>query len=107
MSDVIVIGGGLTGLSAAWELERLGVNYTLIEVKPRLGGSIHSECMAGFVIDHGPFVLEKYGDWPFLAELGLQDSLMALGRYRDGELVIFREGTQTLVEALVSRLTAT
>ncbi len=106
MSDVIVIGGGLSGLSAAWELQRLGIAYTLIEVKPRLGGSIQTEYTEGFIIDHGPFVLEKYGDWPFLAELGLPDSLMTMGRYRDGELVVFAEGTQTLVDALASRLTA-
>ncbi|MCC6616547.1 MAG: FAD-dependent oxidoreductase [Anaerolineae bacterium] len=106
MADVVVIGGGLSGLSAAWELERLGVTYTLIEVKPRLGGSIYTERVDSFVIDHGPFVLEKYGDWPFLAELGLQDALASIGRYRDGELVIFREGTQTLVDALASRLNA-
>ncbi|MBE0702497.1 MAG: FAD-dependent oxidoreductase [Afipia sp.] len=106
MSDVIVIGGGLSGLSAAWELERLGIAYTLIEVKPRLGGSIQTERVDGFVIDHGPFVLEKYGDWPFLPELGLQNNLTAIGRYRDGELVIFAAGTQTLVDALASRLTA-
>jgi len=106
MTDVVVIGGGLSGLSAAWELERLGVAYTLIEVKSRLGGSIDTERADGFVIDHGSFVLEKYGDWPFLAQLGLQDALTPIGRYRDGELVVFAEGTQTLIDALASRLTA-
>jgi protoporphyrinogen oxidase len=110
MADVIVIGGGLTGLSAAWELERLGVSYTLIEVKPRLGGSIITERREGFVLDGGPFVLEKYGDWPFLAELGLDDALINPSSdkrwvYRDGELVVFKNGTQTLTDALVKRIT--
>jgi protoporphyrinogen oxidase len=104
--NIVIVGGGLTGLAAAWELEQRGVDYTLIEVKRRLGGSIVTERREGFVLDGGAFVVEKYGDWPFLAELGLDDPLIPLGRYRMGELVAFKEGTQTLTDALASRLTA-
>jgi protoporphyrinogen oxidase len=104
---IVVIGGGLTGLAAAWELERLGADYTLIEVKPRLGGSISTHREAGFVLDGGAFILEKYGDWAFLNELGLSDALESVGRYRDGELALFRDGTQTLIDALAARLTHT
>jgi protoporphyrinogen oxidase len=105
MSDIIIIGGGLTGLSAAWELERLGVSYTLIEVKPRLGGCIFTESRDGYVLDGGPFVLEKYGEWPFLNELGLNDALLPLSKYRHGQLVVFKDGTQTLTDAIARRLT--
>ncbi len=52
------------------------------------------------------FLLEKYGAWDFLPELGLEDALVSYGRYRDGELVYFRDGTQTLIDALASRITA-
>lgn len=105
MTDIIIIGGGLTGLAAAYELERLGADYTLIEVRPRLGGSIITERGAGFVVDGGAFVLEQYDDWPFLAPLALSDALVPLGKYRDGRLVIFRDGTQMLTDALAARLT--
>lgn len=105
MSDIFIVGGGLTGLAAAWELERLGARYTLIEVKPRLGGSIYTERRDGFVLDGGAFALEKYGDWAFLDELGLDDALVTIGKYRDGELVIFRDGTQTLTDAIARKLT--
>jgi protoporphyrinogen oxidase len=104
--NIVIVGGGLTGLAAAWELEQRGVEYTLIEVKRRLGGSIITERRDGFVLDGGAFIVEKYGDWPFLAELGLDDALIPLGRYRTGELVAFKDGTQTLIDALASRLTA-
>jgi protoporphyrinogen oxidase len=100
-----VIGGGLSGLVAAWELERQGVNYTLIEVKRRLGGSIGTVREAGFTLDTGPFMFEKYGGWPFLDELGIADALDVVGKYRDGNLVMFRDGAQTLVDALVTRIT--
>ena len=105
MANVVIIGGGLTGLAAAWELERLRVPYTLIEVKNRLGGSIITERHEGFTLDGSAFLLEKYGAWDFLPELGLEDALVSYGRYRDGELVYFREGTQTLVDTIASRIT--
>ncbi len=108
MSEVIISGGGLTGISAAWELERLKIPYRLIEVKRRLGGSILTKREAGFVLDGSAFVLEKYSDWSFLAELGLSeaDALTPIGKYRDGQLVIFKDGTQTLIDALEQRLSA-
>lgn len=104
MSDIVIVGGGLTGLSAAWELERLGASYTLIEVKPRLGGSICTERREGFVLDGGAFTLEKYGDWSFLHELDLDDALLSIGQYREGKLVYFRDGTQVLTDAIAHRL---
>lgn len=106
MAQVVIIGGGLTGLAAAWELERQHVAYTLIEVKNRLGGSILTERRGAFVMDASAFLLEKYGAWDFLDELGLSDALVRYGRYRDGELVYFRDGTGALVDALASRLSA-
>jgi protoporphyrinogen oxidase len=103
--DTIIVGGGLTGLAAAWELERLHVPYTLIEVKNRLGGSILTERLGGFVLDAGEFILEKFDEWTFLAELGLSDALVSFGKYRAGELVYFRDGTQVLIDALAGRIT--
>lgn len=93
-------------MSAAWELERLGIPYRLIEVKKRLGGSIVTRREAGFTLDGSAFALEQYGEWAFLAELGLDDALVPIGKYRDGRLVVFRDGTQTLVDAIERRLTA-
>ncbi|MFN8378849.1 MAG: FAD-dependent oxidoreductase [Anaerolineae bacterium] len=105
MPHVLVLGGGLTGLSAALELQRLNLPYTLIEVKPRLGGAIASELHEGFVFDGGPFLLERYADWPWLAKLGLSDSVRHFAPYRDGEMVYFERGTQQLMDALVAQLT--
>lgn len=105
MPDVIVIGGGLSGLAAAWELERQAVPYTLIEVKGRLGGSIISERRDGFVMDGGPFVMAQSGEWSWLAELGLHDALYELGKLpTQSRMVAFKDGTQTLVDALARQL---
>lgn len=102
MADVMVIGGGLTGLAAAYELEKQSVDYTLIEVKKRLGGSIISEKRDGFVLDGGPFVLIRTQEWPFLTDLGLEDALYPIAEMPTGnELTAFKEGTQMLTDALI------
>jgi len=106
MTDVLIIGGGLSGLAAAWELERAGIVPTLIEVKSRLGGSIVTERRGGFIMDGAHMLIEKYGAWDFLSELGLDDALIRVGRYRDGRLVVFRDGTGMLIDALAARLKA-
>ncbi len=100
MRDVVIIGGGLTGLSAAWELEQRGIGYTLVEVKGRLGGSIRTVREADFVVDTGAFRFEPAIEGPYLAELGLADALVA-----DGDQMLFRDGTQTLTDALARRIT--
>ncbi len=106
MSQIVVIGAGLTGLAACWELERIGVDYTLIEVKPRLGGSIHTTRQNGFIFDDAAFAHEKYSEWAFLEALGLPEAetLRQIGVYRDGTLVAFRRGTDSLVEALSAQI---
>lgn len=102
MRDVVVIGGGLNGLAAAYELEQHHIPYTLIEVKNRLGGSIITTQQDGFTIDGGAFVLSSAGDWSFLNGLGLDDALVPL----DDERAIFKSGTQTLVDTFTAQLTA-
>ena len=67
-----IIGGGITGLAAAYELELAhkagaAVEYTLFESRNRLGGSLSSEIVDGAVLERGPdsFLAEK----PAAAEL--------------------------------------
>ena len=42
-SDVIIIGAGAAGLSAAKELGQLGLTYTVVEASHRIGGRVYSE----------------------------------------------------------------
>ncbi len=48
-SDVVIIGAGAAGLSAAKELQRLGLTYTLVEGSHRIGGRAYSEEIAAGV----------------------------------------------------------
>lgn len=104
-TDAIVIGGGLSGLSAAYELEKLGLSYTLIEVKDRLGGSIYTEQHApGFVVDGGVFAF-PYRSSPTLGELDLDDALFPVqAAHHTESRVAFTAGTEMLVRALETRL---
>jgi oxygen-dependent protoporphyrinogen oxidase len=54
MTDVVVIGGGISGLSAAWDLKSRGHSVTVLERQTRTGGNAISERRNGFLIEHGP-----------------------------------------------------
>jgi oxygen-dependent protoporphyrinogen oxidase len=52
---IAVIGGGITGLAAAYRLTKLGHRVRLLEASPRLGGVIRSERTPdGWLIESGP-----------------------------------------------------
>jgi protoporphyrinogen/coproporphyrinogen III oxidase len=54
---VAVVGGGISGLAAAYELTRLGVPFVLVERADRCGGVVVTEQIGGYVIDAGPDAL--------------------------------------------------
>jgi squalene-associated FAD-dependent desaturase len=53
---VVVIGGGLAGITAAIALAQAGADVTLLEAKPRLGGATMSFNRDGLVVDTGQHV---------------------------------------------------
>lgn len=54
MSSVAVIGGGVTGLTAAFRLKKAGADVTVYESGSRCGGVIRTIRKDGFLIDAGP-----------------------------------------------------
>ena len=90
-----VIGGGLTGLTAAWRLHKRGHRVRLFEAGDRLGGAVRSERNAGWLIESGPNSLQitSADATTVLDELGLAAKKLtaspaAKHRYliRDGQL---------------------
>ncbi len=51
---IAIVGGGITGLAAAFELAARGVPFRLFEASPRPGGIIRTEHVDGFTIEAGP-----------------------------------------------------
>ncbi|MCE1198376.1 MAG: protoporphyrinogen oxidase [Marinilabiliales bacterium] len=54
MKEVVVIGAGLTGLTAAWNLRKQGKDLLLLEQSGRIGGVINSVRENGFLYEEGP-----------------------------------------------------
>lgn len=52
--SVIVIGGGIAGLTAAYRLQQAGVPVTVLEKSDRLGGVMYSLSVDGYLMEAGP-----------------------------------------------------
>jgi oxygen-dependent protoporphyrinogen oxidase len=77
--DVIIVGAGIAGLAAAYELHRRGVSFLVLERATRPGGVILSETIDGFTIDAGPdaLLIQKPDGIKLCEELGLGNRLVA------------------------------
>jgi oxygen-dependent protoporphyrinogen oxidase len=79
MRRVAVIGGGLSGLSAAYQLmQEREVQFTLFEASARLGGIVETVRQDGFLIECGPdsWVTEKPWARELAVELGLEAEIL-------------------------------
>lgn len=83
MKRIAIIGGGISGLSAAFSLEKLRQNgasleYVLYESSPRLGGVLVTEHADGCLVEAGPdsFLTEKPWASDLCREIGLGDQLI-------------------------------
>lgn len=99
LRDIVVVGGGLSGLAACHELDSLGARYTIIEVKRRFGGGIRSSLAGGFLVDGCAFVYRALADAQLTA-LGLAGQQQARG---DGTALLSR-GSESLISALMKDL---
>ncbi len=89
---IVVVGGGITGLAAAFELARRNVAFLLLESSPTLGGLIRTERSGGFTIDAGPdsLLVQKPAAIQLCEELGLSGQLMTTRPPRTA--YVLREG---------------
>ncbi len=99
--DTIIVGGGIAGLAAAYELQRRGMSVQVLEASGRPGGVIFTERFDGWVIDAGPdsILVQKPAGVSLCRELGLADRLVSTQKprtayvMRDGRLHPIVEGS--------------
>ena len=77
MAEVVIVGGGMAGVAAAYRLKKEGVDLLLLEAAPRLGGKIRTVRQGGFLVEGGPDASVRYK--PALLALGKEVGLEPVG----------------------------
>ena len=120
MKRIAIIGGGIAGLTAAYELTRLGnsgeaVQVALYEASGRLGGIVDTVREGGFIIEGGPdgWMTEKPWARELAEELGLGDELIYSNDatrktyvLTDGRLEAIPDGMRMMVPVALDALDA-
>ena len=98
--DVVVVGAGIAGLSAARAIRKAGRSVVVLEARDRVGGRTLNHGIGGGE------VVEVGGQWvgptqdrvlALIDELGLE----TFDTYVDGKSVYYRNGTRTLYEGVI------
>ena len=100
---VAVVGGGIAGLSAAYELSRRDVPFVLLEAGGRWGGVIRSERAEGFLLEAGPDTLlaQKTAALALVRELGLESRLVPVNTEQRTLYVLHRGRLHALPDGMV------
>jgi protoporphyrinogen oxidase len=53
MANTLIIGGGITGLTAAYYLHKAGRSFSLVEAQNTLGGRVQTDVVDGYRLDRG------------------------------------------------------
>ena len=112
-TEVLIVGAGLAGLSAAIHLEAAGVEVTVIESSDRAGGRVASDVIDGFICDRGfqlinaryPALQEldvvkelDFIEAPRVIEVSLEDRRHAIGDPRQAPWTALDKATGTISE---------
>jgi oxygen-dependent protoporphyrinogen oxidase len=88
VASIVVVGGGIAGLTCAWRLQRAGHDVEVLEREPEAGGRMRSERCGDFVVERGAqFVASSYRNLHGVAAaLGIGDQLQPRARAGEGVL---------------------
>jgi oxygen-dependent protoporphyrinogen oxidase len=79
MTDLLIIGGGISGLSAASHLKQAGLRVRIYEAAEQVGGNLRTTREDGYVYEQGPHSFMPSSDdiWALIERLGLNDKVLA------------------------------
>ena len=93
--DVIIVGGGLAGLSCAHHLHQHGLEFQLLEASDQVGGRVRTDEVGGFLLDRGFQVfLTAYPE----AQKLLDYEQLQLKAFEPGALIRFQGKFHRLVD---------
>ena len=93
-TTVIIIGGGLSGLTAARQLHKDGIDFHLLEATDRIGGRVKTDVVDGFKLDHGfQVLLTQYPE----AKRWLDYKKLDLKNFDPGALLLYPDGKRDLI----------
>ncbi len=112
---VVIVGGGISGLSAAYYLGQAGIPSKIVERRPRLGGVIQTEYVHGCVLEAGPdsYLGIKPAAGELIREVGLggdiigsNDHLRVTYIWKGGRLVPLPDGLMMMVPTKIAPMVA-
>jgi len=112
---VVIVGGGISGLSAAYYLAKAGIPSTIVERRSRLGGVIHTEQTHGCTLELGPdsYLAMKPAAGELIREVGLGDEIIGSNDHlrityiwKHGRLVPMPDGMMMMVPTKIAPMVA-
>ena len=104
--QTVIIGAGISGLAAAYELSKADVSSILLDPRPRPGGVIETFREQGCIVDGGPdsFLAAKPEAAALCGELGLESDLISSNDHlrktyirRGGRMIEMPDGLMMMV----------
>lgn len=90
-TDVIIVGGGIAGLTAALHLQRKGLEVKLLEATDRVGGRVKTDEVDGYRLDRGfQVLLTAYPE----AKRFLDYTALDLRNFKPGAIISSEQGRQ-------------
>jgi phytoene dehydrogenase-like protein len=101
--DVVIVGGGLTGLACARALKRAGLTFRVVEASDRVGGRVRTDEVEGFLLDRGfQVMLPAYAE----ARRVLNYEELDFKRFYRGAEVVMGCGSQRFADPFQNPLDA-
>ena len=107
MKDVIIIGAGIAGLSAGFDLHKNNIDFQILEPQDRAGGNIETLKIGDYLVESGPHTFSSLSKetMELVKDLGIEDLLQEANPkakkryiYRNGQLITIPSGLKELIK---------